>query len=114
MLHAGILRFKRLLCRIFGHIKANGSIGTVGIQLCRRCLRITDRKTVRRDLTKGDMERRIIAAMPHGWTFLRVNWKNELAHFADPHGRGFVCRFIAFELFDRHQQPADSCKKLLN
>src|SRR5258705_9919964 len=38
---------RRIACKLFGHIKADVSLDTVGLQICRRCLRITDQKTIR-------------------------------------------------------------------
>lgn len=38
-------------------------------------------------IKKRETEKRIKTATPPGWTFIRVNWKNGIAHFADTHKR---------------------------
>ena len=48
---------RRFCCRIAGHVRIPISMDNVGLTLCRRCLVITDMKTLRRDITDGDIER---------------------------------------------------------
>lgn len=79
-------RTARLLCRIFGHRKVRGSIGTVGVKACLRCRRVIEQRTAMRELTRGELERRIAAKLPEGWTLHRINWKKRLAHLTDAHG----------------------------
>lgn len=77
---------RRLTCRILGHARANVSMGTVGIVLCRRCLRITEQKTVRARVTRGDIEQRMRAHQPEGYNFVSVNWKKRKARFVSTSG----------------------------
>jgi hypothetical protein len=85
--------FRRLACRIFGHASTNASIGSIGIKFCTRCLIITDQKTVRRSTTHGDIERRLRARAPEGYSLIDCNWKKRKAKFAGPQGQ---LEFVAF------------------
>ena len=63
------------------------SIATVGIVFCTRCLRIVDYRTVRHRITKGDIERRMAANPPSGYSFVNCNWKKRKAKFVSPQGK---------------------------
>lgn len=85
--------FRRLACRIFGHVRRNASMRTVGITLCRRCLRITEQKTVRTRVTRGEIEKRMATFPPSGYQFVSANWKSRTAKFVSPTG---TLKFVSF------------------
>jgi hypothetical protein len=78
---------RRVVCFLFSHTRTDASIGSVGIKLCERCLRVTGQKTVRARVTRGDIARRFIAAMPPGWSFHYVNWRKNMAHVTVLNGK---------------------------
>jgi prophage protein DUF1660 len=82
-----------LVCRLFGHIKADVSLKSVGLRICRRCLVVTDQKTARARVTRGDIERRMRDVPPAGYSFVDCNWKKRKAKFVSPSG---VLKFVAF------------------
>jgi hypothetical protein len=84
---------RRLTCKLFDHPRHNMSTATVGIVFCTRCLRIVDYRTVRREVTKADIERRVAANPPAGYSFLDCNWKKRKAKFVSTSGRR---RFVQF------------------
>jgi hypothetical protein len=84
---------RRLTCRIFGHVKADMALHTVGLKVCRRCLRITDQKTVRTRVTRGEIEHRMAAHPPEGYSFVDCNWKKRKAKFVSEVG---ALKFITF------------------
>jgi hypothetical protein len=43
-----------------------------------------DYRTVRRQLTRGDIERRMAANLPEGFSFVSANWKKRKAKFVSP------------------------------
>ena len=65
---------RRAICYFFGHKKIDVALHTVGLKQCTRCLRITDRKTVRRRVTFGEIERRMADHPPKGYSFVSCNW----------------------------------------
>jgi hypothetical protein len=83
----------RIICRLFGHSKHNMSIATVGIAFCTRCLRIVDYRTVRREVTKGDIERRMAANPPESYSFIDCSWKKRKAKFVSASG---ALKFVSF------------------
>jgi hypothetical protein len=85
--------FRRLACKLFGHSRHNMSIATVGIVFCTRCLRIVDYRTVRREVTKGDIERRMANNPPAGYSYHDCNWKKRKAKFVSATGQ---LKFVAF------------------
>lgn len=78
---------RRVACRLFGHVKADVSLRSVGMLMCRRCLRITDMKTVRRTVTDGDIEQRMKDHPPEGYSFASRNCKSPRAKFVSPTGK---------------------------
>jgi hypothetical protein len=85
--------FRRLACRIFGHVSANASMGTVGLRIGRRCLRIVEQKTVRARVTHGEIEKGMAAHPPEGYSFVDCNRKKRTAKFVNPYG---ALAFVAF------------------
>jgi hypothetical protein len=77
---------RRLVCRLFGHVKADMSIATVGVRVCTRCLRITDQKTVRARVTRGEIVQRMKEHPPKGYSFVNCNWKKRKAKFVSTSG----------------------------
>jgi hypothetical protein len=45
-----------------------------------------NRRTLRRDVTRGDVERRMAANPPDGYSFVGVNWKKKKAKFVNHSG----------------------------
>jgi hypothetical protein len=84
LIRALVRQFRRAICFFFGHGKADVSLSNIGFKMCRRCLRLTDQKTVRRETTRGDIERRMAARPPKGYSFLSCNWKKRKAKFVSP------------------------------
>jgi hypothetical protein len=82
---------KNIHCRIFGHRPHNVSFGTVGAEICGRCLETVKVKTIRREVTKGDMERRLAAVTPPGYSYVSFNRKSRKAKFV---GKGGTLLFI--------------------
>jgi hypothetical protein len=78
---------RRAICYFLGHKKVDGSLHTVGLRHCLRCLRIVDYRTVRRRVTRGDIERRMVAHPPEGYSFVSCNWKKRKAKFVSQSGR---------------------------
>jgi hypothetical protein len=74
------LKLRRAVCSVFGHVEQDVSIATVGFTICRRCLRITEQRTVRKRVTKGDIERRMEAYPPTGYRFINCNWQKRKAN----------------------------------
>jgi hypothetical protein len=64
------------------------------VKQCLRCLRITDHKTVRRQVTFGEVERRMAAIPPKGYSFVSCNWKKRKARFVSPTGKLTVVSFL--------------------
>jgi hypothetical protein len=81
-----VMAIRRLTCRIFGHVEANVSLRTVGLKQCRRCLRITAQKTARARVTRGEIEQRMAAHPPEGYSFVDCNWKKRKARFVSEVG----------------------------
>lgn len=75
---------RRAVCFFFEHIKADMSIGTVSIRLCTRWLRITDQRTIRRQVTRGEIEQRRKDHAPEGYSFVSLNWKKRKGRFMSP------------------------------
>jgi hypothetical protein len=80
------LFLRHLTCRIFGHVSANASMGTVGLKICRRCMRIIEQKTIRARVTRGEIEQRMTAHPPEGYSFVGCNWKKRKAKFVNANG----------------------------
>jgi hypothetical protein len=81
-----ILQLKRLVCFFFGHRLLNGSMGNVGITLCARCRKLENRTSMRA-VTRGQIERRMAAHPPEGYSFVNCNWKKRKAKFVAPTGK---------------------------
>ena len=77
---------RRVICRIFGHTIANMSLRIVGLRVCRRCRVITEQKTVRARVTRGEIEERMRDHPPEGYSFVSVNWRKRKARFMSPSG----------------------------
>jgi hypothetical protein len=84
VLAMAVIFLRRLICRLFGHTRHNMSIATVGIVFCTRCLRIVDYRTVSRQVTEGDIERRMANNPRAGYSFVDCNWKKRKAKFVCP------------------------------
>ena len=93
LLHSLNLTIRYITCRLFGHVKAHMHLNSVGLLVCRRCLRITDQKTARARITHGEIEQRMQAHPPEGYSFVDCNWKKRKAKFASPAGK---LKFIGF------------------
>ena len=78
---------RRLICRFFGHVKRPVSLHSVGLLMCRRCLVVTDQKTVRARVTRGEIEQRMAAYPPERYSFVSCNWKKRKAKFVSPAGK---------------------------
>lgn len=78
--------WRRFICKVMGHKRVRGSVGTVGVLACVRCHRITDQRTAMRAVTRGELERRLAARLPDGWTLNRINWKKRVVHLTDARG----------------------------
>jgi hypothetical protein len=65
-----IAPYVELFAIYFGNVKYDVSFRTVGQKQCLRCPRITDHKTVRRRVTFGEVERRLAANPPKGYSFV--------------------------------------------
>jgi small neutral amino acid transporter SnatA (MarC family) len=63
---------RRAICRLFGLTRHSLSIAA-GIVFCTRCLRIVDYRTVRREVTRGEIEPRMAANPPEGYSFVNCN-----------------------------------------
>ena len=83
----------RTICAVFGHTTANGSVGAIGVRGCMRCQIITEQKTIRRPFSRGDVERRVMASLPAGYTFLGINWKKRTLQVLDENGNKRITRF---------------------
>jgi hypothetical protein len=85
---------RRLICRIFGHAKVDMSLRTVGLRVCRRCLVITEQKTVRARVARGEIEQRMRDYPPTGYSFVSCNWKKRKARFAKLSGITTLVSFL--------------------
>lgn len=84
---------RRVLCYFFGHVKHDVSFRTVGLKQCLRCLCITEHKSVRRKVTFGEVEQRMMDHPPKGYSFVSCNWKKRKARFISATGH---LKFVTF------------------
>ncbi len=70
----------------------SASIATVGTKICLRSLKM-DRRTVRRHVTRGEIEHRTSDHPLQGYSFVSCNWTTRKAKFVAPSGK---LHFVAF------------------
>jgi hypothetical protein len=91
------LQLRRLVCFFFDRKMVNMRCGRFILTRCERCrqLQSLDRinYTARRKVRCGDIEKRMAANPPDGYTFIDCNWKKRKAKFVNSAG---VSRFVTF------------------
>jgi hypothetical protein len=92
VLHRVNLELKRFFCRFFGHKPHTVSFKSVGLTMCLRCLKM-DRRIVRKNPTKGEIEQRMADYPPQGYSFVSCNWKKHKARFVSRAGQ---LKFVSF------------------
>lgn len=84
------LFLRRLLCRIFGHRMAQERDGQLIATVCLRCHQIEAVDlmlyTARAKVTRGEIEERMKAHPPEGYSFVDCNWKKRKAKFVSESG----------------------------
>jgi hypothetical protein len=94
-----LLRFVKLhlICRLFGHRitrERQEHLLYTGCGRCRQLVSIDLLKfTRKRDVTFGDLEHRMAAEPPEGYSFMSCNWKKRKAKFMSARGK---LRFVNF------------------
>ena len=91
------IRFRQLLCYFFGHRPVVQRTDTHELLGCARCYRLFAETplsiTYRRDVTYGEVERRMAAHPPTGYSFVSCNWKKRKVRFVSPAGK---LKFVSF------------------
>jgi hypothetical protein len=91
------ITFRRLLCFFFGHrFEAEQHEGLL-LTVCARCRKAVGARalkyTLRRNVTRGEIERRMAENPPDGYRFIDCNWKKRKAKFANASG---ALKFVSF------------------
>jgi hypothetical protein len=97
MIAALSIRFRQFICYLLGHRVIKQRTETHELLACARCYRPFAETplsiTYRRDVTFGDVERRMSEHPPIGYSFVSCNWKKRKAKFVSPAGK---LKFVSF------------------
>jgi hypothetical protein len=83
---------RRFICFFFGHRATLRQRDTTLASLCARCGKEAYevpnffKYTMRANVTRGDIERRMAENPPKGYSFVDCNWKKRKAKFVSPNG----------------------------
>lgn len=88
---------RRFLCLIFGHLPQREQHDELLATVCRRCRGLMSVQqlmyTLRSKVTRGEIEERMKANPPEGYSFVDCNWKKRKAKFVSPKG---LLRHVSF------------------
>ena len=91
------LQFRRLVCFFFGHRFEQEQHEGVLLTVCIRCRKAIGAQqlkyTLRSKVTRGEIEQRMKAHPPEGYSFVDCNWKKRKAKFVSDAG---ALKFVTF------------------